>query len=358
MEQLLADNIQVSVVAKGLKLVQLKTKNVTCRDSLLMLNCSLDVASRLFDAPQAKGYFPHALNSLSTFSTVYSRIPDRKHFGRMCGDRLIAFNKWYDQYTGEYDMAARCIEYCRLDVQALAVCCYRFKEMTIKMCGLDCFATAATIASFTQSVFLTHHLHHHIQVLGDANDTLIGGAKQNSMLAIKYLSWLAHRSGQNIHHAGNGREQVLMGARVDGFCAETNTVYQCHGCIWHGCAQCTQKIRNQRSPFAAYTFNELYQRTLARSRQLASNYNVCEIWECEIAMQLREDETMRQHFAGQRTPTTFQLRNALYGGRLVDLLIFDPQLHHFHRLHFRVEVFSLHCKVSGNARIRVFDVTS
>ncbi len=41
-----------------------------------------------------------------------------------------------------------------------------------------------------------------------------------------------------IRHALNGGEKVILGKKVDGYSKETNTVYQFHGCFWHGCSKC------------------------------------------------------------------------------------------------------------------------
>ena len=44
--------------------------------------------------------------------------------------------------------------------------------------------------------------------------------------------------GCTIMHARNGREfrlRELPRYSVDGYCAETKTVYEFLGCFWHGC---------------------------------------------------------------------------------------------------------------------------
>ena len=61
-----------------------------------------------------------------------------------------------------------------------------------------------------------------------------------SFIAIKWLEWEAKQRGIHIHHArcGHGGERKILGARVDGYHPETKTVFQYHGCFWHGCKQC------------------------------------------------------------------------------------------------------------------------
>ena len=61
-----------------------------------------------------------------------------------------------------------------------------------------------------------------------------------SFLAIKWLEWEAKRRRIHIHHArcGHGGEREILGARVDGYHPESKTVFQFHGCLWHGCEKC------------------------------------------------------------------------------------------------------------------------
>ena len=60
-----------------------------------------------------------------------------------------------------------------------------------------------------------------------------------SFIAIKWLEWEAKQRGIHIHHArcGHGGERKILGARVDGYHPETKTIFQYHGCFWHGCKQ-------------------------------------------------------------------------------------------------------------------------
>ena len=66
-----------------------------------------------------------------------------------------------------------------------------------------------------------------------------------SFIATKWLKWEAKQRTIHIHHArcGHGGERTILGARVDGYHPETKTVFQYHGCLWHGCKQCYPKER-------------------------------------------------------------------------------------------------------------------
>ena len=68
-----------------------------------------------------------------------------------------------------------------------------------------------------------------------------GGYSGNLNYSAKALMWILHMEqtdGCTIMHARNGREfrlPELPRYSVDGYCAETRTVYEFFGCFWHGC---------------------------------------------------------------------------------------------------------------------------
>ena len=108
---------------------------------------------------------------------------------------------------------------------------------------------------------------------------------------IRWIEHLSRQSGKHIHHhkCGHGGERFIKGSPVDSYHPETKTVYQFHGCHWHGCIQCfpypeqrTQVIRVDKK--GKETTRELaYIKTLARSEELRYlGYNLIERWEHEF----------------------------------------------------------------------------
>ena len=107
---------------------------------------------------------------------------------------------------------------------------------------------------------------------------------------VRWLVYLSQNTGKHIHHhkCGHGGERVIKGHPVDGYHPETKTVYQFHGCHWHGCIQCfpnpeqrTEVIRTDKN--GKQTTRELaYIQTFARSEQIRHlGYNLVERWEHE-----------------------------------------------------------------------------
>ena len=78
-----------------------------------------------------------------------------------------------------------------------------------------------------------------------------------SMIWLNYVP-----NGLNVQHALNGGEKKLnIGNKtytVDGFCEQTNTVYEFYGCFWHGCPKCFKpNIINSKNQKDMGTLNDL-----------------------------------------------------------------------------------------------------
>ena len=91
--------------------------------------------------------------------------------------------------------------------------------------------------------------------------------------ASSWLEYVSRQSGTHIHHhkCGHGGERLVAGAKVDGYHPETKTVFQYHGCHWHGCIKCfpnpeqrTEVIHVDKNN-NEITRDDAYQRTLKRS---------------------------------------------------------------------------------------------
>jgi hypothetical protein len=126
------------------------------------------------------------------------------------------------------------------------------------------------------------------------------------------ISWLKSLNNDNITHAANGGEKRICGAKVDGFDSNTNTVYQFHGCYWHGCPDCfNEDTVNSRS---SECMGDLYQKTKDRTEQLEmAGYTVVEMWEC-MWKKSTEYRQSKQVINAQITDP-LNPRDAFFGGR-------------------------------------------
>ena len=111
-----------------------------------------------------------------------------------------------------------------------------------------------------------------------------------SFMAIKWLEWEANKRGIHIHHAlcVHGSERHIVNAPVGGYHHETRTVFQYHGCHWHGCKQCyqtpaeRQEVVRRNKQGRVITRQEAYDDTLKRTQDLrAAGYTVVEKWDHE-----------------------------------------------------------------------------
>ena len=174
------------------------------------------------------------------------------------------------------------------------------------------FTCADCQAPFTQACHLMRHAkdrcsggrtkincpNNRIEVPSSAYEKAFYPEARCSFIATKWLEWEAKQRGIHIHHArcGHGGERHILGARVDGYHPETKTVFQYHGCFWHGCKQCYP----ERSATVAYLDKrgewvvrfdtqdqpmkrkDAYDLTLMRTKFLRdSGYTVVEKWEHE-----------------------------------------------------------------------------
>lgn len=105
----------------------------------------------------------------------------------------------------------------------------------------------------------------------------------NSMFSHKSISWIKYVSSDNndvILHALNGGEFRIPGTRmkVDGYCKETNTVYEFHGDYWHG----NPDVYDPTTPndVIGKTMGELYNNTIIRESKIRDmGYNLVVMWE-------------------------------------------------------------------------------
>jgi hypothetical protein len=66
---------------------------------------------------------------------------------------------------------------------------------------------------------------------------------------------------------------------VDGFCPETNTVYEFYGDFWHG--NPTKYSPDTINRVSKTSFGELYRKTIEREKQIKQKYNLVSIWESD-----------------------------------------------------------------------------
>ena len=103
--------------------------------------------------------------------------------------------------------------------------------------------------------------------------------------SLRWLEQEVKRWKIRIHHAmsGHGGERWIESAPVDGYNHETKTVFQYHGCYWHGCIKCFPYDCDRIIDRNDKTHDDLFKATKRRTGYLRkAGYNVVEAWACEV----------------------------------------------------------------------------
>ena len=114
----------------------------------------------------------------------------------------------------------------------------------------------------------------------NSSEKVFYGEKTNfSYAACQWIEKQSELIGKHIHHAlcGHGGEfsVIISGKKffVDGYEPKTRTIFQYHGCKWHGCP--CQKERNSLD-------EERYAKTIELEKKMKEQgFKLISVWECE-----------------------------------------------------------------------------
>ena len=237
-EFLIANAIHYEIIYRGAKSLSMNVPlfNIKFIDSINFIPMSLAKFPKTFGQDElCKGYFPHMFNKDENQNYV-GPIPCQNDYGvnfMKPGERE-AFMAWHDEQVANnyrYDFREEIIKYCRSDVDILRKCCLLYREMFRKETGIDPFNKALTIASYCQEVYRTNFLKKDTMAIFYHDRQL---KIKQSNVAVKWLSYISEKEDLCIQHARNGGEKRFGDYLLDGYCEETQTVYEFQGCFWHG----------------------------------------------------------------------------------------------------------------------------
>ena len=260
-----------------------------------------------------KGYFPHYFNKECNKNYV-GTMPSKKHYGynQMKPDERSKFLKWYEDRVSEnyvFDFKKEILEYCRSDVDILRRGIMKLREDFIQLENIDplCYIT---IASVCMTIYRSNYMPKKtIAIVPEYAKT-----DNFSKMSIIWLNYMSN--GFNIEHALNDSEKKLtLGNKTykaDGFCEETNTVYEFYGCFWHGCPKCYRpNIINTKSQKDMGALNDL----TVEKRDTIKNagYNHVSTYKCQLTKS-KDFQKFAKNFT-QEIVEPLNPRNAFYGGR-------------------------------------------
>ena len=110
--------------------------------------------------------------------------------------------------------------------------------------------------------------------------------KQNySRVAIEWLEGIMKEEGIFIQHAENGGEVRVGIYFADGYCEETNTVYEFHGSYYHGDPTMFEDDDRPHPFKKQFTAKELHEQTMFKEQEIRNlGYNLVVMWESEYKM--------------------------------------------------------------------------
>ena len=161
-------------------------------------------------------------------------------------------------------------------------------------------------------------------------------AQPYGQMAIQWLTRESDRTGCTIRHQGNGREKRIGKLPVDGWCAETRTAYQFHGCFWHGCPKC-HTDPEETNPKNNKTMATLLADTKKHTTYLRRHVKVVETWECDWK-ELRKEPDVKSFLAPARRQkwkmTQQQIITAVVDGTLFGMVECDVRVPEHLQDHF------------------------
>ncbi|KAK3742921.1 hypothetical protein QZH41_004491 [Actinostola sp. cb2023] len=224
-----------------------------------------------------------------------------------------ALRTWWEEVrrrTGDvFDFQRELLEYCIQDVMVLTRGCLKFHELYAELFRVDPFQECVTIAGTCLTVLKKNYLR---------ENTLGWCPHSATVTATCNRSKRWNGSGRWVVARGFGggairTEKRRSSAKVDGYDPDTRTVYQYHGCVFHGCPRCFQQNRQRVYFPTGRTMEDLHDKTVARTRALrGAGYRVVERWGHEWDVEWEQHRPFPAWIADQ---TPIFPREALIGGR-------------------------------------------
>ncbi len=151
--------------------------------------------------------------------------------------------------------------------------------------------------------------------------------KPYSKSSIEWLEFIAAQKHLTIPHACNGGEKAILDMQlgktyyVDGFCEETETVFEFYGRLYHACPMCFDS-RSDHPFYNERKMYDVYQETIKRGQRLQElGWQLKTIWEHDFR-RLKETDEMNYFLDTCDIVTDLEPRDAFFGGRVNGFKLF------------------------------------
>ncbi len=110
---------------------------------------------------------------------------------------------------------------------------------------------------------------------------------------ILWLKYISFRDSVQIQHCFNHLEKKICPYPVDGYCKDTDTVYEFQGCFMHGSPKCLSS--NSYNPLKKQTMGYLCKTCSERTLFIKSIVKqIIKIWECEWDRNVKENSELKE----------------------------------------------------------------
>ena len=202
--------------------------------------------------------------------------------------------------------------YCESDVKLLKAGCQKFRQEFQQKADFDPLEKCVTIASACNR-FWRKKMVPPKTIASQPPRGWHGARSNQSVTALKWLVWQEPQlrlqqpaSSDRIRTVRNMGEQRVANNLVDGYDPTTQTVYEFHGCLWHGCPDCFP-VQRDRYPICHTdrTLQEVYEATLRKHDLLQQRgYHLQVMWECDWDRDVKTNPDLQQFLYNPDTPTS------------------------------------------------------
>ena len=315
--QYYGDNRIVQQLRNGCKLLQVQHDRIRFIDSLSFFQMPLSAFPKTFGLTELhKGYFPHKFNHPDHQNYV-GPIPALDYYmpETMSPEGKQALETWHQEQRDQvFDFRKELVKYCKSDVRLLKEGCLTFKRLFETLTGFNPFDHITIASACNRDLRMNRMIPNSI-----ASEPVRGwrNSINYSKVALEWLTWCAQEQ-QSLQHARNAGEYCIPGTNfhVDGFDASTNTIYEFHGCFWHGCPRCFPIRHESHLRHYDRTMQDVYETTQQRIQQFKElGYHVVEMWECDWSHLKDTSLGIRTYLGTLELTEPLNPRDAFCGGR-------------------------------------------
>jgi len=328
-----SDNRIVEQLRNRCKLLEVKHDRIRFIDSLSFVQMPLSAFPKTFGLTELKkSYFPHKFN-----------IPEHQNYVGIVPalEGKQALEKWHQEQRKKevvFDFHKEVVEYCESDVRLLKQGCLTFKRLFEAQAGFNPFDHITIASACNKDLRMNRMIPNSI-----ASEPTLGWKNRinHSNVSIEWLTWCTQEQSQDIQHARNAGEYRIPGTnfRVDGYCHDTQTVYEFQGCFTHGCPTCHPNRHEKHVRHYDRTMQDIYEISQHKVQQLREQgYTVVQIWECEWKRLKETNPAIRSFVDNLEFNDPLNPRDAFCGGR--------------------TNAVKLYHQVTPNQKIHYIDVTS